>query len=211
MRMKPVKMLTDPAAMELLGDETRRRIIYLLRARELTISQMAEELRMTPQAIYHHIKKLVPAEMVEVAREERVDNFIETYYRATAEVFSLSWGTSGKNQAQAEQRMRDTLLSLDKLAIRVRVEEDKVAQIIKTQGKIETFGNKEDLEEKVSKLDGVDFIGKQELASVAFMISLTDKQFQEWLELQKELRKLLRGLLTATTGPERQKSSARKS
>ncbi|OLE82790.1 MAG: hypothetical protein AUF79_19250 [Crenarchaeota archaeon 13_1_20CM_2_51_8] len=209
--MKPVKMLTDPAAMELLGDETRRRIIYLLRARELTISQMAEELRMTPQAIYHHIKKLVPAEMVEVAREERVDNFIETYYRATAEVFSLSWGTSGKNQAQAEQRMRDTLLSLDKLAIRVRVEEDKVAQIIKTQGKIETFGNKEDLEEKVSKLDGVDFIGKQELASVAFMISLTDKQFQEWLELQKELRKLLRGLLTATTGPERQKSSARKS
>jgi len=209
--MKPVKMLTDPAAMELLGDETRRRIIYLLRARELTISQIAEELRMTPQAIYHHIKKLVPAEMVEVAREERVDNFIETYYRATAEVFSLSWGTSGKNQAQAEQRMRDTLLSLDKLAIRVRVEEDKVAQIIKTQGKIETFGNKEDLEEKVSKLDGVDFIGKQELASVAFMISLTDKQFQEWLELQKELRKLLRGLLTATTGPERQKSSARKS
>lgn len=183
----------------------------MLRARELTISQMAEELRMTPQAIYHHIKKLVPAEMVEVAREERVDNFIETYYRATAEVFSLSWGTSGKNQAQAEQRMRDTLLSLDKLAIRVRVEEDKVAQIIKTQGKIETFGNKEDLEEKVSKLDGVDFIGKQELASVAFMISLTDKQFQEWLELQKELRKLLRGLLTATTGPERQKSSARKS
>jgi DNA-binding transcriptional ArsR family regulator len=210
-RMKPVKMLTDPAAMELLGDETRRRIIYLLRARELTISQIAEELRMTPQAIYHHIKKLVPAEMVEVAREERVDNFIETYYRATAEVFSLSWGTSGKNQAQAEQRMRDTLLSLDKLAIRVRVEEDKVAQIIKTQGKIETFGSKEDLEEKVSKLDGVDFIGKQELASVAFMISLTDKQFQEWLELQKELRKLLRGLLTATTGPERQKSSARKS
>ena len=211
MRMKPVKMLTDPAAMELLGDETRRRIIYLLRARELTISQIAEELRMTPQAIYHHIKKLVPAEMVEVAREERVDNFIETYYRATAEVFSLSWGTSGKNQAQAEQRMRDTLLSLDKLAIRVRVEEDKVAQIIKTQGKIETFGNKEDLEEKVSKLDGVDFIGKQELASVAFMISLTDRQFQEWLELQKELRKLLRGLLTATTGAARQRPRTGKS
>ena len=46
---------------------------------------------MTPQAIYHHIKKLLPAEMVEVTREERVDNFIETYYRATAEVFSLSW------------------------------------------------------------------------------------------------------------------------
>src|SRR6266567_3992666 len=69
--MKPVKMITDPVAMELLGDDTRRRIIYLLRARELTISQIAEELRMTPQAIYHHIKKLLPVEMVEVTREER--------------------------------------------------------------------------------------------------------------------------------------------
>ena len=144
--MKPVKMITDPVAMELLGDDTRRRIIYLLRARELTISQIAEELRMTPQAIYHHIKKLLPAEMVEVTREERVDNFIETYYRATAEVFSFSWGTSGKNQAQAEQRLRDTLLSLDKLGIKVRVEEDAVARIIKTQGKIETFGDKEEIE-----------------------------------------------------------------
>ena len=203
--MKPVKMITDPVAMELLGDETRRRIIYLLRARELTISQIAEELRMTPQAIYHHVKKLVPAGLVEVSREERVDNFIETYYRATAEVFSFSWGTSGKNQAQAEQRLRDTLLSLDKLGIKVRVEEETVARIIKTQGKIESFGDKQELEEKVSKLDEVDFLGKQELASVATMISLTDKQFLEWLELQKELRKLLKGLLATTTGATRQR------
>ena len=203
--MKPVKMITDPAAMELLGDDTRRRIIYLLRARELTISQIAEELRMTPQAIYHHIKKLLPVEMVEVTREERVDNFIETYYRATAEVFSFSWGTSGKNQAQAEQRLRDTLLSLDKLEIKVHVAEDTVAQIIKTQGKIETFSRRQDLEEKVSKLDGVDFLGKQELASVASMISLTDKQFQEWLELQKELRKLLKGLLSTPPRTSKQK------
>ena len=161
---------------------------------------------MTPQAIYHHIKKLLPAEMVEVTREERVDNFIETYYRATAEVFSLSWGTNGKNQAQAEQRMRDTLLSLDKLGIKARVEEDTVAQIIKTQGKIESFGDRQEIEEKVSKLDAVDFIGKQELASVATMISLSDKQFLEWLELQKELRRLLRGLLTPKNESARQKT-----
>ncbi len=205
--MKPVKMITDPAAVELLGDETRRRIIYLLRAREHTISQIAEELRMTPQAIYHHIKKLLPAEMVEVTREERVDNFIETYYRATAEVFSFTWGTMGKNQAQAEQRLRDTLLSLDKLGINVQIEDDALAQIIKTQGKIESFGGKQDLEERVSKLDDVDFLGKQELASIATMITLTDKQFQEWLELQKELRKLLKGLLSASTRSSRQKTS----
>ena len=109
--------------------------------------------------------------------------------------------------SQAGQRLRDTLLSLDKLGIKVRVEEDTVAQIIKTQGKIETFGDRHDLEERVSKLDDVDFLGKQELASVATMISLADKQFQEWLELQKELRKLLKGLLPTSTRSSRQKTS----
>jgi len=196
--MKPVKTITDPASIELLGEETRRRMIYLLRARELTISQIAEELRMTPQAIYHHIKKLLPAEMVEVTREERVDNFIETYYRATAEVFEFSFGTGSKNQAQAKERMRETLLALGKLGIEVRVEDDTVAQIVKVQEKIADLSARRDLQERVSKLDEVDFLGKQELTSVATMISLTDEQFMEWLDLQKELRKLLRRLLTKT-------------
>ena len=62
-------------------------------------------------------------------------------------------------------------------------------------------GDRQELEEKVSKLDGVDFIGKQELASVATMISLSDKQFLEWLELQKELRRLLRRLLRGLITP----------
>ena len=204
--MKPVKAITDPTAMELIGDETRRRIIYLLRARELTISQIAEELRMTPQAIYHHVKKLLAAEMVEATREERVENFIERYYRATAEVFEFSWGTSGKNQARAEQRFRDTLSSLEKLGLNVSVGEDAAAQIIRTQRKIESLATRRDLQEKVSKLEGVDFLGKQALTSVASMISLTDQQFQEWLELQKGLRRLLRGLLVSAPKPARQKT-----
>lgn len=193
--MKPVKVITDPAAMELLGDETRRRIVYLLRARELTISQVAEELRMTPQAIYHHIRKLLAMGMVEVTREERVGNFVEGYYRAAAEVFEFSWGGSGKSTVRAEQRLRDNLLSLEKIGIHVRVDEDDVSEIVKVQQKIGSLGTNRVLQEKVSKLDGVDFVGKQELTSTASLISLTDKQFHEWMELMKELRRLLRGLL----------------
>ena len=119
--MKAFQVIKDPEAIELLGDETRRRVIYLLRAREWTISQMAEELGMTPPAIYHHIKKLLAAGMVEVAKEERVENFIEIYYRATAEVFEFSYGT-GKSQEYAEQRLKEALQSLDKLGINVRID-----------------------------------------------------------------------------------------
>ena len=78
-----------------MADDTRRRVIYLLRAKEMTVSQIASELQKTPQGIYHHIRKLLDAGMVEVAKEERVDHFIETYYRATAEVFEFIHGEGG--------------------------------------------------------------------------------------------------------------------
>ena len=209
--MKPAKMITDPAAMELLGDETRRRIIYLLRARELTNSQIAEELRMTPQAIYHHIKKLLAADLVEVTREERVENFIETYYRATAEVFEFSWGTSAKDPAKAEQRLREALVSLEKIGIRVKVDDDALTRIIKTQAKIAEFFEKGEIQEKIQKVEGVDFLTRQEMGSIASMMQLTDKEFEEWMELQTELRKLYKGLLATSAGSTKQRARPSKS
>src|SRR5260370_21767724 len=90
--MRAFKFIRDPKAFEVVADDTRRRMIYLLRLRDLTVSQVAEELQRTPQAIYNHIRKLLKTGMIEVAREERVDHFIEKYYRSTAEVFEFSYG-----------------------------------------------------------------------------------------------------------------------
>lgn len=197
--MKPFKVITDPAAMELLGDETRRRIVYLLRARESTISQVAEELKMTPQAIYHHVKKLLKAGMIEVEREERVENFIEKYYRATAEVFQFSWGAQGKSQTlAAEQRLHDALVSLPKLGIKVEVKDTSVSRLSRLQNRIQTVGERKDLDDKISELDDVDFVGKQELSSLARMISMSDRQFEDWIQLQKDMRKELKSLLSTT-------------
>jgi len=200
--MKPVKMITDPAAMELLGDDTRRRIIYLLRARELTISQIAEELRMTPQAIYHHIKKLLAAGMVEVAKEERVENFIEIYYRATAEVFEFSYGT-GKSQEYAEQRLKEALQSLDKLGINVRIDPETISKIVAVQKRLEAVGSKPEIEDKAAKLEGVDFFGKQEITKYAKMISMSDEQWKEHSRLNQEFRSLLKTLLARSTASKR--------
>ena len=195
-------MITDPAAMELLGDDTRRRIIYLLRARELTISQIAEELRMTPQAIYHHIKKLLTAGMVEVAKEERVENFIEIYYRATAEVFEFSYGT-GKSQEYAEQRLKEALQSLDKLGINVRIDPETISKIVAVQKRLEAVGSKPEIEDKAAKLEGVDFFGKQEITKYAKMISMSDEQWKEHSRLNQEFRSLLKTLLARSTASKR--------
>ncbi len=191
--MKAFQVIRDPNAIELLGDETRRRVIYLLRARERTISQIAEELGMTPPAIYHHIKKLLAAGMVEVAKEERIENFIEIYYRATAEVFEFSYGT-GKTDEYLEQRLKEALQSLDKLGINVSADPETISKIVAVQKELEDVGSRPELEEKASKLEGVDFIGKQEITRYAKMISMTDQEWKQWFALNQEFRELLKRL-----------------
>ena len=198
--MKAFQVIKDPDAIELLGDETRRRVIYLLRAREWTISQMAEELGMTPPAIYHHIKKLLAAGMVEVAKEERVENFIEIYYRATAEIFEFSYGT-GKSQEYAEQRLKEALQSLDKLGINVRIDSETISKIVAVQKKLEALGSKPEIEDKAAKLEGVDFIGKQQVMNYAKMISMTDEQWKEHSRLNQEFRNLLKTLVARSVSP----------
>src|SRR2546427_9476379 len=116
--MKAFKVIDDPEAFQLLADETRRRVVYLLRAKEMTVSQIAAELNLTPQAIYHHIRKLKDAAMVDIAREERVDHFIETYYRASAEVFHLAHGQS-KSSAVMEKNTAEALKVLPRLGFPV--------------------------------------------------------------------------------------------
>ena len=54
--MKNQKIIRSPHAFQLLADETRMRVVYMLRAKEMTVSQIASELGLTPQTIYHHIK-----------------------------------------------------------------------------------------------------------------------------------------------------------
>lgn len=195
--MKAFKVIKDPDAIELLGDETRRRVIYLLRAREHTISQMAEELGLTPPAIYHHIKKLLAAGMVEVSKEERIENFIEIYYRATAEVFEFSYGT-GTAPGYMEQRLKESLESLPKLGIHVKIEPEIIPKIVEVQQKLESLGSNPALDEKVQALEGTDFLGKQEIKSYARMATMTDEQWQEWFRLYKELSRLLKTLVSST-------------
>ena len=64
--MKAFKVIKSPEAFQLLADETRRRIIYLLRAKEMTVSQISAELGLTPQAIYHHIRKMRDAKIFQI-------------------------------------------------------------------------------------------------------------------------------------------------
>ncbi|WP_297510747.1 winged helix-turn-helix domain-containing protein [Thermococcus sp.] len=88
--MTKVKVITDPKVIKLMLEDTRRKILALLRNREMTISQLSEILGKTPQTIYHHIEKLKEAGLVEVKRTEMKGNLVEKYYGRTADAFYIN-------------------------------------------------------------------------------------------------------------------------
>src|SRR5881409_287009 len=185
--MKAFKVIKSPEAFQLLADETRRRIIYLLRAKEMTVSQIAGELNLTPQAIYHHIRKMRDAGLVEVAREERVDHFIETYYRATAEVFNFSHG-EGMSPADAAARVEETLKALGRIGFRVKADPQSVSEFVEVEKRLNQIDEKMEREESIAGMDDIDFFVKQKVAHLAGLLSMSDKEFTEYLGLQREHR-----------------------
>ena len=192
--IRSFKYITDPKALDAVADETRRKLIYLLRAKEHTVSQLAEALGKTPQAIYHQIRKLTAAGLVEVAREERVGHFIEAYYRATAEVFAFRHGEPSAKQGAGRGVSNHAavgLKALPRLGIQVNLDKDSVDRMSKLHARIAAHEDDPALEERIMSLEDVDFLSKQHAYSLAKYATMTDKQFQDMLADMEELRKLL--------------------
>ncbi|HEX4920026.1 MAG TPA: winged helix-turn-helix domain-containing protein [Candidatus Bathyarchaeia archaeon] len=195
--MRTFKFIRDANAFELMADDTRRRVIYLLRAKEMTVSQIAAELQKTPQAIYHHIRKLTEAQLVEIAKEERLGHFIETYYRATAEVFEFVNGNCDREQ-YGEQRTREALQSLKQLGINARDDDEIVSRLIGVSRHMDKLALTPELEERIQNLEGLDFVGKKHLAEYVNLLAMSDQQFEEWLSFERTRRNLVK---SAVSGP----------
>ncbi|MDX1534454.1 MAG: winged helix-turn-helix domain-containing protein [Thermoplasmata archaeon] len=192
--MKAFKVIENPEAFQLMADKTRRRIIFLLRAKEMTVSQIAAELGKTPQAIYHHIRKFKEADMVEVAREERIDHFIETYYQATAEVFEFRHG-EGTSRDFTEQQVRETLLSLPKLGFDVRLDDKVVDRLVNLQVEKQEYGKYAEFHEKAEEIEDLDFWARGMAAGFANLLAMTDEEFETSQRLSREFRDALRSTL----------------
>jgi DNA-binding transcriptional ArsR family regulator len=192
--IRSFKFVTNPKAIDAVADETRRKIIYLLRAKEQTVSQLAEALGKTPQAIYHQIRKLTEAELVEVAREERVGHFIETYYRATAEVFEFRHGEPGAGRGGGKYHVTSGLQALPKIGIPVNLDKDTVEQINMLKARISDREVDPELEEKIMSLEDVDFLGKQHLYFFAKYAKMSNKEFEENIADEREIMRLLKSM-----------------
>jgi DNA-binding transcriptional ArsR family regulator len=202
--MKPIQVLRDPEAFKLLADETRRKILYLLRVKEMTVSQLASELDLTPQALYHHIKKLLEGGMVEVAREERIGHLIESYYRAIAEDFLL---ITGKLSAQtlrdrklAEEQVTVVLNALTKLGFNLEFDENTISQLVDLRAELTTECCENDdksirVQDEIWNMDDLNILTKQIACELAATLLMSDEGFVRQQETRKKLRDLLLSLV----------------
>lgn len=188
--MKEQKVIKDPGAFKLLADETRMKMIYLLRAKEMTVSQIAGELGLTPQTIYHHIKKLREAEMVEVSREERVDHLVESYFRATAGLFNFIDGSCATEQG-GEERIRSALKALKTLGFDIDPDEKQTSNVIKLRDELRRVREDPEIVGKVYEMDGVDSSLVRDLIEFVAMVRMSDREFEKYLDTQRNLREWL--------------------
>jgi DNA-binding transcriptional ArsR family regulator len=188
--MKAVKEIKDPEAIQLLGDESRRKIIFLLRAKPLNVTQIAEELGLSPQTVYHHIQKLKSAEMVEVVREERVGHLIESYYQTTAEVFNFTLGKPSAGMESQKTLVKTIIGALNRIGFVLDYNDSIAQEIVDTENKVSPFYDTEQLDDAVSKLDDVDFISKQKTIDIASTLSLSKEEFEQRIASERKVREL---------------------
>lgn len=194
--MKAFKVITDPHAFQLLADETRRKIVYLLRVKEMNVTQLAAELNLTPQGVYHHVKKLLKGGLVEVSREERCGHLIESYYKATAEMFSFSLGKASAQSLRSKQLAKEQLTkildALKQAGFDLEYDSDKISQLVDAQSELEDCcQDTSKLEKMIYDMNDLDIFTRKNAVSLAKSLKMSEEEFEKEHEKRKKLRKLL--------------------
>lgn len=191
-----------PKASNLLGDETRRKIMSLLRDKELSVCKIATELNMTPQNIYHHIKKLEKAGLIHVTREKRCGHFIESYYQATAQSFICS--VEKVKSEPLKEDLMDILNGLNEIGFKIEVNEENASKLAELQQRRMKFTKlRSPVDEMCTKCGSTDFFLKfgpldplklDRIHHYANFIMMTDEEYEESVELNREMRQFLRSI-----------------
>jgi len=173
----------------LLDDPTRRKILYLLGSKDLPVSKIADEIDLSPPTVYHHIKRLLTAGLVEVSKEERVGHLIESYYRPTAEIFTSDVGYFSVHRLipNAEKALQ----GLTELGFKMDIDKNLTSKITALENKRADGVHIKELEEATSNLKNYDLATLIHVKWYATLLLMSDAQFDETIESIKEIRELL--------------------
>lgn len=87
-----------------LADPTRRKILHLLRAQDLTAGQIAANFTITPASISHHLNLLKQANLVlDERRGQNIVYSLNTTVFQDALAWLLQFADAGQDQASQEE------------------------------------------------------------------------------------------------------------
>ena len=193
--MKAIKHISDPEVFKLLADDTRRKILNLLRAKELTVGKIAGLLELAPQTIYHHIRKLEDGGLIESTREERISaNLTEKYYQATAETFYFSLGEQYRSES-AKRLVNAAVLALGKLGFEIDCDDAAISKLTDLQIKVDNPPHVAQYMDAISRLEDVDQVTKYVLERYVAILSMSEEEFRQFVKALKEFSVFLRSML----------------
>ena len=85
---------------------------------------------------------------------------------------------------------------MNQLGINAHVDDEIIAKMLKISNQKHKLALTPEMEEKIQAVEGVDFIGKQQIADYVNMLVMSDKQFEEWLVFERSRRNLLKSAVT---------------
>jgi DNA-binding transcriptional ArsR family regulator len=77
-------VVADLETVRVVSDEFRMQLLQRLRARELTVKELASEVGTTPKKLYYHVNLLEQHGLIRVVGTRLVSGIVERRYRATA-------------------------------------------------------------------------------------------------------------------------------
>ncbi|MEM2947708.1 MAG: helix-turn-helix domain-containing protein [Candidatus Bathyarchaeia archaeon] len=87
--VKEIKVFDDPQKLKLILNKLSWKILVMLSERAMYPLEVAKELGVHEQKVYYHIKKLIKAGAVTVAKQEMKKGAIAKYYTATWTAFGI--------------------------------------------------------------------------------------------------------------------------
>ena len=88
-KVKEITIVKDPQKLKLILNKLSWKILVLLSEKEMYPMEIAKTLGIHEQKVYYHIRKLVKAEAITVAKEEEKKGAIARYYRAASPAFGI--------------------------------------------------------------------------------------------------------------------------
>ena len=95
----------------------------------------------------------------------------------------------------AEAETQEAIRGLATAGFSVRVDPEAISRIVELEKRMAVLGETEGWNDKIAGLEGVEFFVRQEMAHLAQLLTMADKEFAEYIGLVREHRKLVQSLV----------------